>query len=180
MPACWIPNTLPLYQPLPRSTQHFFSQTFSPWCSFKNKGFHGTTLFMYRYMNKYWEFEKKCKPFICIFWTEKKNILSNKAKQTSSNVIIRFFFYYIVPSCTIAKKPFKAVCLITSEISVYFLTAVYIIYAHWTDKLFKMQFLENSFRQDSWIWLLTWLWIIHPCLKEMCYYVYQIENPERF
>lgn len=39
-----------------------------------------------------------------IFWTEKKNILSNKAKQTSSNVIIRFFFFYIVPSCTIEKK----------------------------------------------------------------------------
>lgn len=128
---------------------------FSPWCSFKNyKGFHETTLFN-MYMNKYWEFEKKCKPFICIFWTEKKkNILSTKAKQTSSNVLIRFFFYYIVPCCIIEKNPFKAVCLITSEISVYFLTAVYILYAHWTDKLFKMQFLENSFRQDSWIWLL--------------------------
>lgn len=60
---------------------------------------------------------------------KKKNILSTKAKQTSSNVLIRFFFYYIVPCCIIEKKPFKAVCLITSEISVYFLTAVYILYA---------------------------------------------------
>lgn len=154
MPACWIPNTLPLYQPLPRSTQHFFSQTFSPWCSFKNKGFHMERLYLCTWTSIE-RLKKNVNLLYVYFGQKKKNILSNKAKQTSCNVIIRFFFLlYCTKLYYWKKKPFKAVCLITFEISVYFLTAVYILYAHWTDKLFKMQFLENSFRQDSWIWLL--------------------------